>query len=151
MRRPGESVPYTIILGTDPKNTDETNIPLMAGDTVIVPKVGSVFVIGQVKTPSAIPLSSNAPITVMRAIAMSGGLNFGAALSKVVIIRKTPDDQHVEIQMDLSKVMHGKQRDVALVSDDVLLVPTNGFKAGMAVGGAGVTAGITDGLIYRIP
>jgi hypothetical protein len=87
----------------------------------------------------------------MRAIAMSGGLNFGAALSKVVIIRKTPDDQHVEIQMDLSKVMHGKERDVALVSDDVLLIPTNGFKAGMAVGGAGVTAGITDGLIYRIP
>jgi len=151
VRRPGESIPYTVILGTDPKNTDETNIPLMAGDTVIVPKVGSVFVIGQVKTPSAIPLSSNAPITVMRAIAMSGGLNFGAALSKVVIIRKTPDDQHVEIQMDLSKVMHGKERDVALVSDDVLLIPTNGFKAGMAVGGAGVTAGITDGLIYRIP
>jgi polysaccharide export outer membrane protein len=151
VRRPGESIPYTVILGTDPKNTDETNIPLMAGDTVIVPKVGSVFVIGQVKTPSAIPLSSNAPITVMRAIALSGGLNFGAALSKVVIIRKTPDDQHVEIQMDLSKVMRGKERDVALVSDDVLLIPTNGFKAGMAVGGAGVTSGVVSGLIYRVP
>ncbi|HEX4311214.1 MAG TPA: polysaccharide biosynthesis/export family protein [Acidobacteriaceae bacterium] len=151
VRRVGEPNPITIILGTDPKTTDETNIPLMAGDTVIVPKVGNVFVIGQVKTPSAIPLSSNAPITVMRAIAMSGGLNFGAALSKVVIIRKTPDDQHVEIQMDLKKVMHGKERDVALASDDVLLVPSNGFKAGMAVGGAGVSAGITSGLIYRIP
>jgi polysaccharide export outer membrane protein len=151
VRRPGEPVPYTVILGTDPKNTDETNIPLMAGDTVIVPKVGSVFVIGQVKTPSAIPLSSNAPITVMRAIAMSGGLNFGAALSKVVIIRKTADDQHVQIQMDLKKVMSGKERDVALASDDVLLVPTNGFKAATAVGGAGVATGITNGLIYRVP
>jgi polysaccharide export outer membrane protein len=151
VRRPGEPTPYTVILGTDPKNTDETNIPLMAGDTVIVPKVGSVFVIGQVKTPSAIPLSSNAPITVMRAIAMSGGLNFGAALSKIVIIRKTPDDQHVEIQLDLKKVMSGKERDVALMSDDVLLIPTNGFKAGMAAGGAGVASGVTSGLIYRIP
>lgn len=151
VRRPGEPTPYTVILGTDPKNTDETNIPLMAGDTVIVPKVGSVFVIGQVKTPSAIPLSSNAPITVMRAIAMSGGLNFGAALSKIVIIRKTPDDQHVEIQLDLKKVMSGKERDVALMSDDVLLIPTNGFKAGMAAGGAGVATGITNGLIYRVP
>ena len=151
VRRPGDPNPITVILGTDPKTTDETNIPLIAGDTVIVPKVGNVFVIGQVKTPSAIPLSSNAPITVMRAIAMSGGLNFGAALSKVVIIRKTPSDQHVEIQVDLKKVMNGKERDVALASDDVLLVPTNGFKAGVAAGGSGVAVGATNALVYRIP
>jgi len=151
IRRIGDPNPITVILGTDPKTTDETNIPLMAGDTVIVPKVGNVFVIGQVRTPSAIPLSSNAPVTVMRAIAMAGGLNFGAALSRVVIIRKTPDDHHVEIQMDLKKVMKGKERDIALASDDVLLVPSNSFKAGMAVGGAGLTTGATTAMIYRIP
>ena len=151
VRRPGAPTPITVILGSDPKTSDETNIPLMAGDTVIVPKVGNVFVIGQVKTPSAIPLSSNTPITVMRAIAMSGGVNFGAALSKVVIIRKTPNDQHVEIQMDLKKVMNGKERDVALMSDDVLLVPGNAFKQGMAAGGTGVAVGVTSGLVYRIP
>ena len=151
IRRPGDPNPITVLLGTDPKNTDETNIPLMAGDTVIVPKVGSVFVIGQVKTPSAIPLSSNAPITVMRAIAIAGGLNFGAALSKVVVIRKTPDDQHVEIQMDLKKVMRGKEKDIALASDDVLLVPTSGFKAGVSNTGSGIAVGVTDALVYRAP
>jgi polysaccharide export outer membrane protein len=151
VRRPGEAQPITVILGSDPKTTDETNIQLMAGDTVMVPKVGSVFVIGQVKTPSAIPLSGNTPITVMRAIAMAGGINFGAALSKVVIIRKTPNDQHVEIQMDLKKVMAGKERDVALLSDDVLLVPANGFKAGLAGGGTGVLGGAVSGLVYRLP
>ncbi len=151
VRRQGDPNPITILLGSDPKGTDEANIPLMAGDTVIVPKVGSVFVVGQVKSPSAIPLSSNSPVTVMRAIAIAGGLNFGAALSKVVIIRRTPDDQHVEIQMDLKKVMAGKERDIALASDDVLLIPANGFKAGMAAGGAGVASGVTSGLIYRIP
>lgn len=56
VRRPGDPDPITVILGSDPKSTDETNIPLMAGDTLLVPKVGNVFVIGQVKTPSAIPL-----------------------------------------------------------------------------------------------
>ncbi len=151
VRRPGDPQPITVILESDPKTSDETNIPLMAGDTVIVPKVGNVFVVGQVKTPSAIPLSSNTPITVMRAIAMSGGVNFGAALSKVVVIRKTPNDQHVEIQMDLNKVMHGKERDIALMSDDVLLVPSNGFKAGLAGGGTGVLGGVASGLVYRIP
>lgn len=82
---------------------------------------------------------------------MAGGVNFGAALSKVVIIRKTPDDQHVEIQMDLKKVMNGKERDVALFSDDVLLVPANGFKAGLAGGGTGIVGGVASGLVYRLP
>jgi polysaccharide biosynthesis/export protein len=151
VRRPGEPTPITVILGTDPRNTDETNIPLMAGDTVIVPKVGNVFVVGQVKTPSAIPLSSNAPVTVLRAIAMSGGLNYAAALSKAVIIRRLPDDQREEIQLDLKKVMHGKEKDVVLASDDVLLIPTSGFKAGMAGGGYGVITAATGAGIYRIP
>ena len=151
IRRPGEADPITVLLGSDPKNTDITNIPLVAGDTVIVPKVGNVFVIGQVRTPSAIPLSSNSPVTVMRAIAMVGGLNFGAALSRVVVIRKTPDDQHVEIQMDLKKIMHGKEKDIALASDDVLLVPGNGFKTSVALGGAGVGAAVSSALIYRVP
>jgi polysaccharide biosynthesis/export protein len=118
---------------------------------VIVPKVGNVFVIGQVKSPSAIPLSSNAPITVLRAIALSGGVNFGAALSRVVVIRKTPNDQHVEIQMDLKKVMSGKERDIALMSDDVLLVPGNAFKQGVSAGGTGIAVGVTDALVYRVP
>jgi protein involved in polysaccharide export with SLBB domain len=87
----------------------------------------------------------------MRAIAMAGGVNFGAALSRVVVIRRTPDDEHVEIEMDLKKVMSGKEKDIALASDDVLLVPTNGFKAGTAAAGAGVVEGATGSLIYRIP
>lgn len=150
VRRPGDPNPITVVLGTDPKTTDETNIPLMAGDTVIVPKVGSVFVVGQVKTPEAIPLSSNTPITVLRAISMSGGVNYGAALSKVKIIR-TADNQRVEIRLDLRKIMDGKEKDVALASDDVLLVPTQAFKASLAGGGSGVISGVANGVVYRVP
>lgn len=151
IRRPGDANPITVILNADPKKTDEANIPLMAGDTVIVPKVGNVFVVGQVKTPSAIPLSSNTPITVMRAIAMAGGLNYGAAMSRVMVIRRTANDEHVEIQMDLKKVMDGKEKDIALASDDVLLVPSNAFKRGMAAGGAGVAGGVSSAFVYRVP
>jgi polysaccharide export outer membrane protein len=151
IHRLGDPNPITILLGTNPKSTDATNIPLVAGDTVIVSKVGDVFVVGQVKTPQAIPLSSNQPITVLRAISMSGGLNYGAALSKVTIIRTVRHDQQVEIRLDLKKVMHGKEKDVALMSDDILLVPTNGFKAGMASAGNGVASGLTNGLIFRLP
>jgi hypothetical protein len=57
----------------------------------------------------------------------------------------------VEIQLDLKKVMQGKERDIALASDDVLLVPGNGFKQSMAAGGAGIAVGVTDALVYRVP
>jgi polysaccharide biosynthesis/export protein len=148
VRRLGQQQPITILLGTDPNNTEDTNIPLMAGDTVIVPKVGDVFVVGQVRNPTAIPLASNTPITVLRAISMSGGLNYGAALSKTVIIRTLPNSQRVEISLNLKKIMNGKQKDVALASDDVLLVPANAFKAGLAGGGAAVAASSLYGVGY---
>jgi len=115
---------------------------LLPGDTVIVSKVGSVFVLGYVKTPAAIPLSNNAPITVLRALAMAGGVNYGAGLSKARIIRTTADNQRMEIKLDLKKIMFGQQQDVALLSNDILLVPGNPFKAGMAAGGAGVAASL---------
>jgi polysaccharide export outer membrane protein len=146
VRRIGEARSITVELGTDPKTANAADIPLMPGDTVIVSRVGNVFVLGYVKTPSAIPLSNNAPITVLRALAMAGGVNYGAGLSKARIIRTTADSQQIEIRLDLKKIMFGQQQDVALLSNDILLVPANPFKAGMAAGGAGVVASLLYGV-----
>jgi polysaccharide export outer membrane protein len=146
VRRVSEPEPISIELGTDAKEANAGDIPLMPGDTVIVSKVGNVFVLGYVKTPSSIPLTNNAPITVLRALAMAGGVNYGAGLSKARIIRTTADNQQVEIRLDLKKIMFGKQQDVALLSNDILLVPANAFKAGMAAGGAGVVASLLYGV-----
>jgi len=65
-------------------------------------------------------------------------VNYGAALSKARIIRTNADSEHVEILLDLKKIMFGKQQDVALRSDDVLFIPSNAFKASIAAGGASV-------------
>jgi polysaccharide export outer membrane protein len=148
IRRRGAPEPITVELGVDPKMASESNIPLMPGDTVIVPKVGNVFVVGEVKTAESFPLSTNTPITVMRAISMAGGLKYSAALSKARIIRTTADNQHVEIRFDLAKVMNGKQQDIALVSDDVLFIPANTFKSMVVSGGAGVAATLLYGSVY---
>ncbi|HEY1903086.1 MAG TPA: polysaccharide biosynthesis/export family protein [Terracidiphilus sp.] len=145
IRRVGDPDPISVELGTDAAVANASDVPLLPGDTVIVSKVGSVFVLGYVKTPAAIPLSNNAPITVLRALAMAGGVNYGAALSKARIIRTTAGNQQVEIRLDLRKIMFGKQQDVALDSNDILLVPGNAFKAGMAAGGAGVAATLIYG------
>jgi polysaccharide export outer membrane protein len=140
LRRAGNPNPIPIELGTDPQNADVTNIELMAGDTIIVPKVGNIFVVGEVKNAEAIPLASNTPITVMRAIAIAGGLKYSAALSNARIIRTTPDNHVLEIKLDLKKVMLSKQADVALLNDDVLFVPANVFKSIISSNGAAVAA-----------
>lgn len=145
IRRIGDPDAINIELGTDAQAANAGDIPLIPGDTVIVSKVGNVFVLGYVKTPAAIPLSNNAPITVLRALAMAGGVNYGAGLSKARIIRTTADNQRIEIRLDLRKIMFGQQQDVALLSNDILLVPGNAFKAGMSAGGAGVAASLLYG------
>ncbi|HUA97007.1 MAG TPA: polysaccharide biosynthesis/export family protein [Terracidiphilus sp.] len=146
VRRGEQSI--VVHLGTNPDDAGISNIPLLPGDTVIVPRVGDVYVVGQVKTQSAIPLSSNYPVTVLRAIAMAGGVQYGAALSKARIIRSTAGNQHVEIMLDLKKIMYGRQQDVALKSDDVLFVPSNAFKAALAGGAASVVATLLYGVAY---
>ncbi len=138
VRRKGSADLINVELGADPGAAGVVDIPLLPGDTVLVSKVGSIFVLGQVKTPSAIPLAYNSPITVLRAIAMAGGVNYGAGLSKARIIRTNADSQHVEIMLDLKKIMFGKQQDVALRADDVLFIPSNAFKASLASGGASI-------------
>lgn len=145
IRRNGAPDPILVELGTDAKSANASDISLLPGDTIIVPKVGSVYVLGYVKLPAAIPMSSNGPITVLRALAMAGGVNYGAGLSKARIIRTTGNNQRVEIRLNLRKIMFGQQQDVVLESDDILLVPGNAFKAGMAAGGAGVAASLLYG------
>jgi len=142
VQRAGVAEPLTVELGNNPRSSSLSDILLRAGDTVIVPRVGNVYVMGEVKTVGAIPLSSNTPITVMRAIILSGGLKFPAARGRASIIRTTPDNQRIEIRLDLKKVVAGKEPDVALLSDDVLYVPTNRSKAIMAAGGAQIFASL---------
>jgi polysaccharide biosynthesis/export protein len=136
----------TIRLSVDPRMSDETNILLQPGDTVIVPKVGSVFIVGQVRAEQAISLQGNEPITVMRAIALSGGLKYGASLAKARIVRGIDPASRKELALDLKKIMDGKQADPILVANDVLYIPMNPVKAGLANGGAAVAATSIYGL-----
>jgi polysaccharide export outer membrane protein len=146
IQRRSTSETLTVRLSVDPRMSDETNLLLMPGDTVIVPKVGSIFIVGQVKTEQAIALEGNEPITVMRAVALAGGLNYGAALGRARIVRGTDPASRQELPLDLKKIMDGKQSDPVLLANDVLYIPTSLIKAGLANGGAAVAATSIYGL-----
>lgn len=142
IRRTGQTAPLEVELGTDARAAEAANLPLRAGDTVLVPRVGNVYIVGEVRTPSVYPLVGNAPITVIRALAMSGGLKFPAAMTKACIIRTGVNQQRTRVPVNLRRVLAGKDPDVTLASDDVLYIPTNAVKATISGGGASVAATI---------
>jgi polysaccharide export outer membrane protein len=143
--RPGVPQPIRVLLDPNPQAAIESNIPLYAGDAVLVPRAGSVYVVGAVKTQNAFPITTSTPLTLMQAISMAGGANFEAALSKVRIVRTEGNARH-EIPVDLKKVLNGKTPDPILQADDVVYVPGNLFKGGIKGGGVGIATGLIFGL-----
>jgi polysaccharide biosynthesis/export protein len=146
VQKRGSNEAVTVRLSVDPRMSDETNISLAPGDAVIVPKVGRIFIVGQVKAEQAIALEGNDPITVMRAIALAGGLKYGAALSGARIVRNADPKARTEVALDLKKIMNGQRPDPLLLANDILYIPTNAVKAGLANGGAAVAATSIYGL-----
>ena len=61
------------------------NVVLRDGDVILVPRAESIYVLGQVKTPGAIPLEKD--VTVMQALALAGGVAERGSLTRIRIFR----------------------------------------------------------------
>ncbi|UCE40553.1 MAG: SLBB domain-containing protein [Candidatus Aminicenantes bacterium] len=111
----------------------ETNasldIPLQPDDIINVPadKIVFIYVTGQVNNPGALEVrSSNIP-TLLRAIAKAGGFAEKAAKGRVRIKRTNETGEEIEIKVDVGAIMKGKEKDVQLQADDVIIVPEKWF------------------------
>lgn len=106
-------------------------IMLGDGDVVHVPQVGVVFVEGAVAKPGVYPLEQNT--TVLKAIAMAGGLNFEAKGSAIRVLRTVPETGHGEpvAQVDLDRIREQPALDFDLADGDVVVVDTSGWKAAL--------------------
>jgi polysaccharide export outer membrane protein len=126
-----------VLLDSNPADSSEINIAVYAGDSVIIPRSGEIYIIGSVKAPNAIPLVTNTPLTLMQAISAAGGANFEAALSKIRIIR-TEGAERKAIAVDLKRVLDGREADPIMQADDIIYVPANLIKGGLKGGAANV-------------
>lgn len=99
------------------------NCVLEDGDVVHVPPAAQFFVMGEVNQGGAFPLRGE--ITLLRAIAMAGGLKNVATPSATVLIRTTPQGR-VTIPIDLNEVEAGSVKDLPMQADDVLVVNESG-------------------------
>ena len=107
----------------------QENIPVKPNDVITVPKADLIYVIGAVKKPGGFPLQERANMTVLEALSLSEGLDKLASSRKARILR-TNDTTHarLEIPIDVQKILNGKGTDLALMSNDILFVPTSATK-----------------------
>jgi polysaccharide biosynthesis/export protein len=103
-----------------------SNIDIMPGDTITVPRAPIIYVVGDVGRPSGL-LIDNGSLTVLQALALAGGTNHTAKMSGARIIRKTPAGM-TETTLHLKQMLEAKTPDVTLQADDILFVPISAGK-----------------------
>ena len=146
INRPGVAEPITVDMGIDPAKSAEANIPIFPRDTIIVPRTGVVYLLGAFKIQGAIPFQQNAPLTLMKVAALTGGAGFEGAQSGLRIIRSVGTTRQV-VRVDLKKVIDGKEPDPVLQPEDIVFLPTNQMKAAIKSGGLQTLLGIASILL----
>ena len=144
INRPGVSDPIVIDLGTDPLRSSLANIPLYPGDTIVVSRIGIVYVLGSFNSAAGtIPLNAYTPLTLTEATALSGGIKFDGRFSDLRIIRTVGDHRTVAIY-NIKKVLNGKVPDPILEPNDIVYLPPVPLKQLLSSGGLGTLLGIAD-------
>ena len=96
------------------------NLILQNGDTVYIPKVTSVFILGEVVKPGAYALEKDT--SPLEGVTLAGGFTDRAASASARILRKRSDGAQESIDIDLSGADR-RARDLFLVEGDTLVIP----------------------------
>jgi polysaccharide export outer membrane protein len=146
INRPGVAQPITVDMGTDPAKSAEANIPIFPRDTIVVSRVGVVYLLGAFKTQGAVPLSQNSPMTLMKVAALTGGTGFEGKQGDLRIIRSVGTGRQV-VRVDLKKIINGQAPDPVLQPEDIVFLPSSAMKAAIKNGGIGTLLGIVSVLL----
>jgi len=130
------------------------NIVLQGGEEIRVPEAGKFYVLGNVHRPGAFPITNGSEGTVLKALALSEGLDhFTGHIAYIYRSEAGISGRH-EIPIELKKIMDRKAPDVPLQASDILYVPeASGRKAALTVldraTSFGASVGTTLLYVYR--
>lgn len=95
------------------------NFLLEDGDTLIVPRADSVFILGEVKSPGSQRLGRDT--TILEVITMAGGFTDKATAKGVKVVRRTGEKEEV-LSLDLSGEIP-RNRNFLLQNMDAVIIP----------------------------
>ena len=129
-REPGKE-PHVIVVDTSKiaqGTSPELDTALESGDTIYVPRREPVYVLGQVTKQGALPVPFEYPLTVSKAVAMSGGFTPYARHSRVRVTRRTSRGVQT-FHVDVGAILVGSKldNDIELLPGDMVYVPERIF------------------------
>jgi len=116
------------------------------GDTIMVPKAGIVYILGDVAHPGGYVMQNDSQLTVLQAIALAAGASKTASERRVRLVR-TIDGLSHSVDLPLRDMERGRAPDVPLLANDILYVPFSLTK-NISLGLANITAAASSALIY---
>jgi len=111
------------------------------GDIINIPRSDVFFVTGEVKSPGSFTLKEGT--TLRQAVSLAQGLTFNAKASRGVIFREDPAlGSRQEIKVDIRDIINGKEDDIPLQANDVVIIPNSKTKSigGMLLMALGVNS-----------
>lgn len=106
----------------------ELDLRLEPGDTVYVPRREPVYLLGQVQKQGALAVPFEYPLTVTKAVALSGGFTAYARHSRVRITRRTAKGVE-KFTVDVGSILAAGNldKDIELLPGDMVYVPERVF------------------------
>ena len=147
--RPGQAQPISVDLGNDPLHSGGANIPTFPGDTIIVSRIGVVYVMGEFRTPGVVSLTNYGPLTLTQVSALVGGPIYDAKYSELHIIR-TVGDHRTVTTLNIKNVLYGHAPDPIMQPNDIVFLPPSAFKESLTNGSLGSLLGIVSFSIAAI-
>ena len=127
------------------------DIVLQSYDVISVERAEPVYVTGEVTKVAAIELGERGSITITQALTEAGGFTNFAVRDKVRILRPVMGtNRRGEIDVDMKRILSGKDVDFALLPNDVLYVVRSGPKAALASPMSATVAGTIPSMIVAL-
>jgi polysaccharide export outer membrane protein len=105
----------------------DKNMRLDPRSVVHIPQAEVFFVGGDVNAPGSFQFKEGA--TLRQAIALAKGMKYTAASGRAIIFREDPiTRKKQEIRIDAGKIMNGTQEDVAIIANDIVIIPNSRSK-----------------------
>ena len=103
------------------------NLKIAPDDIVQIPAADVFFVAGEVKAPGSFALKEGT--TLRQAISLAQGTTPTASPSNGIIFREGSNGQKNEIPVDIGDIMKGKNPDIAILANDIIVIPNSKAKS----------------------
>jgi polysaccharide export outer membrane protein len=124
----GKSETATYHYGRNSNGDSIASAMVQNGDTVIVPRAGIVYVLGQVTRPGGFLMQEDGKLDAAQAISMAFGTTLLASTRHILIIRRKPDGTFISFEVSYNAMVHGKVTPPQLQPQDIVYVPNSRLK-----------------------